>query len=86
MHAKMIRDRKKCFIKTVQSTIDELEHENARLRSLLAIDANDNDATDIENKQTPSSRKWETGTMIVTPELSAARSPASTTSHGFILE
>jgi hypothetical protein len=36
MHAKMTRDRKKCFIKTIESTIDDLERENKRLRDLLS--------------------------------------------------
>lgn len=36
MHAKMTRDRKKCFIATIEKTIDELEKENDRMRSLLS--------------------------------------------------
>jgi hypothetical protein len=36
MHAKMTRDRKKCFITTIQKTIDDLENENNRMRGMLA--------------------------------------------------
>jgi hypothetical protein len=36
MHAKMTRDRKKCFIATIQKTIDDLENENNRMRDMLS--------------------------------------------------
>lgn len=36
MHAKMTRDRKKCFIATVEKTIEELEKENNRMKSMLS--------------------------------------------------
>ena len=36
MHAKMTRDRKKCFIATIEKTIEDLENENNRMRSLLS--------------------------------------------------
>uniref|UniRef100_A0A7S3P7D5 BZIP domain-containing protein n=1 Tax=Amphora coffeiformis TaxID=265554 RepID=A0A7S3P7D5_9STRA len=36
MHAKMTRDRKKCFIVTIEKTIEDLENENNRMRSLLS--------------------------------------------------
>lgn len=36
MHAKMTRDRKKCFIATIEKTIDDLEKENNRMRSVLS--------------------------------------------------
>ena len=35
MHAKMTRDRKKCFIATIEKTIDELVNENNRMRQVL---------------------------------------------------
>ena len=35
MHAKMTRDRKKCYIATIQKKIDELADENMRLRETL---------------------------------------------------
>jgi hypothetical protein len=35
MHAKMTRDRKKCFIATIEKTIDELESDVNRMRSIL---------------------------------------------------
>ena len=36
MHAKMTRDRKKCFIATIEKTIADLENENNSMRSLLS--------------------------------------------------
>ena len=36
MHAKMTRDRKKCYIATIQKTIDELESDIRRLQDILA--------------------------------------------------
>lgn len=36
MHAKMTRDRKKCFIKTIEKTIEELERGNQQLRDILS--------------------------------------------------
>ena len=36
MHAKMTRDRKKCFIATIEKTIEDLENENKRMRDMLS--------------------------------------------------
>lgn len=36
MHAKMTRDRKKCFISAVEKTIEQLESDNKRMRTALA--------------------------------------------------
>lgn len=36
MHAKMTRDRKKCYIATIQKTIHELESDVSRLKDVLA--------------------------------------------------
>lgn len=35
MHAKMTRDRKKCFIATIEKAIDELVAENKKMREAL---------------------------------------------------
>lgn len=35
MHAKMTRDRKKCFVASIKRVITRLENENQSLRSLL---------------------------------------------------
>jgi hypothetical protein len=35
MHAKMTRDRKKCFIATIEQTINELESDVKRMRDFL---------------------------------------------------
>jgi hypothetical protein len=35
MHAKMTRDRKKCFIATIEKTIHELETDVKRMRDIL---------------------------------------------------
>lgn len=36
MHAKMTRDRKKCFIAAIEKTIEELESSNKRMNAALA--------------------------------------------------
>lgn len=36
MHAKMTRDRKKCFISTIEKTIDELESDIKQMKDILA--------------------------------------------------
>jgi len=36
MHAKMTRDRKKCFIATIEKTIEELEADIRRMKSVLS--------------------------------------------------
>lgn len=66
MHAKMTRDRKKCFISTMEKAIDDLEKELASLRcSLLQGQCK----STVEN----------TGNNImVTPELTARPSPSYT--------
>jgi hypothetical protein len=35
MHAKLTRDRKKCFISTIESTIGDLEDDISRMRNIL---------------------------------------------------
>lgn len=35
MHAKMTRDRKKCFIAKIETTIEELESDIARMKGVL---------------------------------------------------
>ena len=66
MHAKMTRDRKKCFISTMEKAIDDLEKELASLRCCLL--------------QGQSSKVDESGNdnKVVTPELTARPSPSYT--------
>jgi hypothetical protein len=41
MHAKMTRDRKKCFISTIEKTIQDLEKNNKRMEEFLTkVDQN----------------------------------------------
>jgi hypothetical protein len=64
MHAKMTRDRKKCFIATIEKTIDELESDVNRMRSIL--------------KQVSSAKFTFTHqvTPMGSPELSAKEGPS----------
>jgi hypothetical protein len=72
MHAKMTRDRKKCFIATVQKAIDDLEQELVRLRRGLSEQERDDDA--------PMSSSTGNHHNLVTPELTARPSPPSSSS------
>jgi hypothetical protein len=66
MHAKMTRDRKKCFISTMEKAIEELERELASLRCcLLHGQCNMSQESNIDN-------------IMVTPELTARPSPSHT--------
>jgi hypothetical protein len=64
MHAKMTRDRKKCFIATIEKTIDELESDVKRMRDIL--------------KQVSSAKFTFTHqvTPMGSPELSAKEGPS----------
>jgi hypothetical protein len=64
MHAKMTRDRKKCFITTMERAIEELEKELICLRSSLS-NGQDNSSSCHDSTNLP----------VVTPELSARPSP-----------
>lgn len=74
MHAKMTRDRKKCFIATISKTIDDLENENNRMRSLLS--------------KLTASKFSQLVTPMNSPELTASNGPyipedeSSVYSHG----
>ena len=57
----MTRDRKKCFITTIQKTINDLENENNRMRLLLSKLA----ASNFSQLVTPMS----------SPDLSPSKSP-----------
>ena len=64
MHAKMTRDRKKCFISTMEKAIDDLEKELASLRCcLLQGKCNTTQGNTGDN-------------AMVTPELTARPSPS----------
>ena len=66
MHAKMTRDRKKCFISTMEKAIDDLEKELASLRCCLL------------QGQCKSTEENTGSNMMVTPELTARPSPSYT--------
>jgi hypothetical protein len=80
MHAKMTRDRKKCFISTVEKTILSLENENKRMRHVLATVASMGGAEEHTPKAsppknvtpmaTPQFTPVEPRTLSVTPEPS----------------
>lgn len=71
MHAKMTRDRKKCFIAAVERTIDELEAENQRLRDALTKMSKHVGGNAVTPNASP--------LMFATPE------PSGRVSHGFSL-
>lgn len=66
MHAKMTRDRKKCFISTMEKAIDELEKELASLRCCLL------------QGQRSTMNESSSDNKVVTPELTARPSPTYT--------
>jgi hypothetical protein len=66
MHAKMTRDRKKCFISTMEKAIDELEKELASLRCCLL------------QGQRGTMNESSSDNKVVTPELTARPSPTYT--------
>ena len=68
MHAKMTRDRKKCFISTMEQAIENLEKELSSLRCCLL------QGQDDTIKESSSEKK------VVTPELTARPSPTYTSS------
>ena len=76
MHAKMTRDRKKCFISTMEHAIDELEQELSRLRSSLSSE-DDVPVQAIRNDEIVSSNDVDEvpSSSMITPELTALPSP-----------
>jgi hypothetical protein len=71
MHAKMTRDRKKCFIAAVERTIEELEAENQRMRDALSKMSNHAGGYTVTPNASP--------LMFATPE------PPGRVPHGFSL-
>jgi hypothetical protein len=86
----MTRDRKKCFVSTMEQAIADLEKEMARIRSILALDsdhrpANDKTLSSPQIESLPSTQEATTATAgaaslkvnvaAVTPEFSALPSP-----------
>jgi hypothetical protein len=65
MHAKMTRDRKKCFISTMEKAIEDLGKELANLRCLL-------------QGQQDTVKDTFSDSTVVTPELTARPSPVYT--------
>jgi hypothetical protein len=54
MHAKMTRDRKKCFITTMEKAIEELEKELNHLRSSLSLDSTNSVTPELTARPSPS--------------------------------
>lgn len=67
----MTRDRKKCFIATMEKTIEELEHDIARMRGLLKQLAPDEEEPQTEDK----AQNLPAVTPLTSPDLSAMQSP-----------
>lgn len=65
MHAKMTRDRKKCFIATIEKTIDELESDVNRMRDILKQVSSAKFTSTVMHHVTP----------VGSPELSAKEGP-----------
>jgi hypothetical protein len=72
MHAKMTRDRKKCFILAVEKTMESLKTENKRMRDVL--DKVASLSGEVPNEVTPLATPQFTSvqprTLSVTPEPS----------------
>lgn len=66
MHAKMTRDRKKCFISTMEKAIEDLERELASLRCCLL------------HRQCNTAQESSLDNVMVTPELTSRPSPSYT--------
>lgn len=82
MHAKMTRDRKKCFIASVEKTIDELMTDNQRMRNALTkITEHNNGGHAVTPNTSPLLGSVLAPTILpsVTPESSGP------VSHGFSL-
>ena len=74
MHAKMTRDRKKCFLATMEKSIDDLEQELARLRSMLRM-SDDSELMACDTLCTEGAKET---LNMVTPELAPLPSPDDT--------
>ena len=77
MHAKMTRDRKKCFMSTMVKAIEELGQELASLRQSLQQEQGE--ATPMTAMSSSASSIQESSNMI-TPELTSRPSPPYTSS------
>ena len=62
MHAKMTRDRKKCFIATIEKTVEELESDISKMKNILA-------------KVSSSKTRHQMVTPMTSPELTPAEAP-----------
>lgn len=80
MHAKMTRDRKKSFIATTEKTIEDLERDIARMRSILNIAADDEEQdvvpTSVGTEGVgPTTKQTKRKVSVISPELTALPSP-----------
>ena len=83
MHAKMTRDRKKCFISATEKAIEELEQELARMRSIVqSLDdsSSSSSSTPATDKVCSQDTILDVANIMVTPELTARPSPEDTRS------
>ena len=79
MHAKMTRDRKKCFIATIEKTIDDLERENNRMREILAKVSSTSAFPSVDSITIPTTAASKTViTPITSPELTGSDGPSWT--------
>lgn len=75
MHAKMTRDRKKCFIATVERTIDELEADIRRMKDVLAQVS----AHQLDPQEEPTATTATSASMsVTTTPATAAVTPGAT--------
>ena len=51
MHAKMTRDRKKCFVSAIEKTISDLEDDIAKMRNVLRRVTHDDITTSVSVKR-----------------------------------
>lgn len=86
MHAKMTRDRKKCFISTMEKAIDELEQELTKLRASMqqttTVVSGFLSGPEIK-KSTPATTAADCNSNLVSPDLGARPSPSPASSSTY---
>jgi len=78
MHAKMTRDRKKCFIATIQKTIEELKADIHRMKAILVKVS----VSPTSVASSPSGMKYVT--PATSPELKPSDSPSIDNDEGSV--
>jgi hypothetical protein len=81
MHAQMTRDRKKCFVSTIQKTISDMEEDIIRMRSVLDSISNQEEGSSDASSPVPSGTGDSGNATVVAPftipELFQSKRPLS---------